>query len=269
MKRTNPRRRKSDWENQQLINATINAERMMSRIATNRAAAIARQRALGLMPSVQQIRRASGEKKGVDTILTLSPVIATTNTNGSMFVVNTVRPGNGSYNRVGRRIFNKSLRIKIRGNMNIVSQTTTYDIEGNSLRMVVVWDTQPSGVLPTFDTIFGSTTQAGTEATSIVDPIKYDNLQRFKILKDCWLPLNIEAISSGAANADNDYAFFIDEYINLKNRVTTFSGDSSPSTIADISTGGLYIVFRAAVNSAGVNTVAITADSIARLRYSD
>ena len=104
-------------------------------------------------------------KKGLDTDISLSPAIDTTNTNASSFVLNLVQQGNGSWNRVGRKIIPKSLRIK--GFVNILSTPTfaTGVATPTFLRMVVVYDKQPSGgAIPTFDTIFGITAQDGTES---------------------------------------------------------------------------------------------------------
>ena len=110
-------------------------------------------------------RQRMGELKGMDTDLSLTPVISTTNTNGSSFVANLVQQGAGSWNRVGRKIYAKSLRIK-----GIVTFTNTPTFatgaqNNNWCRMVVVHDQQPSsGSIPTFDAIFGITAQDGTES---------------------------------------------------------------------------------------------------------
>lgn len=211
-----------------------------------------------------------GEKKGVDTILTLSPVLDTTSTNGSSFVINLVQPGTASYNRVGRKIYCQSVRIKGVANHTYTPTVTTGDMTSNVLRMVVVWDAQPSGVLPAFDTIFGTTTQAGTEGSKFLDPVRYDNMGRFAVLRDTIIPMQIDYQNAFAGSSNisiQKYCF--DEYVKLSNRETVYSGQSSPCTIADISTGGLYIYFRSDVAAAGISQVAITEDSFARLRYTD
>ena len=132
--------------------------------------------------------------------------------------------------------------------------------------MVVVFDKQPSGTLPTFDTIFGATDQAANETTVYTDPVKYDNMSRFQVLKDVCIEANPEAILLGD-KINNRFKF--DEFIKLGNRETVFSADNAPATIADISTGGLYVFFRAQAATTDVNEWAISSNSIARLRYSD
>ena len=52
---------------------------------------------------------------------------------------------------------------------------------GEWVRAVLVWDKQPNnGAIPTFDTIFGQTSQAGVESASVMDHLRYDNMFRFR-----------------------------------------------------------------------------------------
>jgi len=215
-------------------------------------------------------RQRMGEVKGLDTLLSLNPIINTTGTNGSIFVLNLVPPGSASFNRVGRKIYNKSLRLK--GSFLFVTAptATTSDQLGSYIRMVVVWDKQPSsGSIPTFDSIFGVTAQDGTESTTLLSPLKYDNMDRFKILKDCTYVSNPDVVIGGGTTNQNERIVTFDEYLKLGGRETVFSGQSATQTIADISSGGLYVIFRANGNTALTNFNAVNADSIARLRYTD
>lgn len=218
---------------------------------------------------VAAVRRA-GEKKGVDTILTLSPVIATTNTNASSFVINLIQPGSGSWNRIGRKVNLQSARFRFSINHTYTLTAVTSDTAGNQLRMVVVWDKQPSGgAIPTFDTIFGRTDQGGTEVTTFLDPVKYDNMDRFSVLRDCVISPKVNATPpvGGTTNFISNF-YEVDEFVKLGGRETVYSGQSVPQTIADISTGALYVFFRAQVNS-GTNLMGISDDAFCRLRYND
>ena len=133
--------------------------------------------------------------------------------------------------------------------------------------MVVVYDKQPSGVLPTFDTIFGLTQPDGTEASTFLAPLRYDNTERFIVLKDTKWNCNPEGVpAAGGSIISPQYK--IDEYVRV-NLDSVFSGQSSPQTIADISSGALYVIFRCDQNTTGVFTATITADSFGRLRYVD
>ncbi len=210
----------------------------------------------------------SGELKGMDTSLAITgPVIATTSTNADAFVVNCIEPGNGSFNRIGRKAFMKSLRIS----GNVVYQgnadPTTGVAGGLILRMVVVWDKQPTGVLPVYSLMFGQTDQGGVETAHVYDQLRYDNTARFSVLRDCYITAKPnEGGSGGTTNVVSEVQRF-DEFIELKNRTTVFSGDSDPCTVADISSGGLYVFFRASFASANVQDFSISADSFARLRF--
>lgn len=122
------------------------------------------------------------DTKGVDTSVATA-VISSTNTN-HMSLVNGLAAGSGSYNRIGRKAKMHSLRV--RGNWRHVMGPSGGGVAtGGILRMVVVWDRQPSGAQPTFDTIFGHQTSDGTEVgATVLAPPKFDNMRRFKVLRD-------------------------------------------------------------------------------------
>lgn len=215
-------------------------------------------------------RRRDAEVKGMDTIIEDTGITATTNTNASSTVLNLVRQGTGSWQRVGNKAKLKSLRLKINGLVEMNPNATTGTVFGSTMRMVVVWDKQPSGVLPTFDTIFGKTTQDGTEVTAWSDPLKYDNAGRFHVIRDYQKTINPEIFNVGGGTTnDTLYAFSEDIYIDLLNKETVFSGQSAPMTIADISTGGLYLYFRADEAASNIIVWTILDTSMARLRYLD
>lgn len=224
----------------------------------------------GNKAAIKKVIRSVMEKKGVDTILTVSSVLLTTNTNAGSFVLNLIQAGNGSWNRVGRKVNLTHVRLTGIARLTYEAAATTGVVAGSTLRMVVVWDKQPSGAaIPSFDVIFGSTVQDGTEATAYLDSIKYDQMDRFSILRDCRIQMNPPTDNNQGGTSDQvsqDYPF--DEFIKLNNREVVFSGQSAPMTIADISTGAIYVFFRSNANS-GANTVSITSDSKSRLRYQD
>lgn len=208
------------------------------------------------------------EVKGVDIALTQAPaIITTTTTNANSILLNGIAPGTGSFNRVGRKVVLKTLRLK---GAALITQTPSAAgaISPGSLRMVVVWDQQPSGgTIPTWDVIFGITAQDGTESSTVLAPLRYDNMDRFTVLKDKIIDFDSvpgNVVSTASVSTLKSF----DEYISLKNRTSVYSGQSAPCTIADISTGGLYVYFRAQ-NSDGTVALSIDADSFARLRYTD
>ncbi len=209
----------------------------------------------------------SGELKGLDTALAIAgPVISTVTTNADSFVLNAIEPGNGSFNRIGRKAFMKSVRISgdcaFQGNTDPTTGAST----DTTLRMVVVWDKQPSGTLPTFNVIFGRTDQGGAETAAVFDHLRYDNTARFQVLRDVYTQSKQVPSHGGTTNVGLT-VYHYDEFIELKNRTTVFSGDSDPVTIADISSGALYVYFRARNSTANVIDWSVDSTMFARLRF--
>lgn len=221
-------------------------------------------------PAAPMVLKSSAEVKGLDTSLAATAVVSTTNTNDFVIPVNLVVPGNGSFNRVGRKIHMRSLRLYGTASVVIGARATTGDIGGNTLRMIVVYDKQPSGVLPTFADIFGTTSQAGTETSDWNDPLRYDNTSRFRVLRDKKMTANPRFFNAAGGTLDTQILRIqFDEYLKLNNSATVYSGQSDPCTIADISSGALYVIFRAEVNTAGTDVINVSTTSHARLRYTD
>lgn len=209
----------------------------------------------------------TGELKGMDTDLSDTNIVATTTTNDDMIVVNLIEPGNGSYNRVGRKIRMKSLFLKGQLNMQVANTTVPGSTSSATFRMIVVYDAQPSGVLPIFSTIFGTTVQNGGEGSQVLDSLRFDNTDRFRVLRDKRFSLNPGA--SATSTEGVLYKRNFEMYIPLKGIETLYSGQSSPCTIADISSGALYVIFRSDINNASIATVSVGSSSFARLRYHD
>lgn len=216
-------------------------------------------------------RKMQIEKKGFDTILGshggTSGYLDTTGTNGDIYPLNMVSPGNGSWQRVGKKLLLQSIRIQ--GQLYSFTQNNMTYVTGNTVRMIVVYDKQPSGNIPIFSDIFGRTSQTGvgeTEDTRISDPLRFDNTNRFRILRDITYDMN--PMSSGD---DGDFVVTyqtVDEYIKLNNLETQYSGQSVPTTQSDISSGGLYVIFRAS-NDVPTVSYALPRNLACRLRYYD
>jgi len=206
--------------------------------------------------------------KGVDTALAFAPVLATTNTNGSCAVLNLVRPGTSSFERIGRKIYPLSLELHVLFE-TILSVQAGGNLQGQTIRTVVVWDKNPNGVLPTWDAVFAYTTQDGTESSSVKAPPRYDNMDRFVVLYDDVCEANPYAVSS-TTPANMRLYNQIDCELDLTNDdlETVFSAQSSPATIADIASGGLYVYFRALANASFISSEVRT-PSVARLWYTD
>lgn len=229
----------------------------------------------GNYPAFLQKKRGVGftkEMRGCDTSIAVAigGVLATVTTNGAAILLNGVQRGTGSFNRLGRKITMKSLRVKADIACTHIIQLANGDQHGNTLRMVVVYDRQTNGgAIPNYNLIFGQTDQAGAETGNIYDSLRYDNTGRFAVLMDKVITSNPGSPGAAAASDLIQNRFFCDEYIKLKNLETFFSDTQSPMTNTEIATGSLYIYFRATINSNLISEWAVAPASFARLRYYD
>lgn len=248
--------------------------RSLSSVSSSRPSKKRRMSGVSKSRSRRRARALNKELKGMDTpIDQATNVLDTTSTNGDAYCLNLVQAGTGSWNRVGKKIYPQSLRLKGVATCVIDNQGTTGSLLSNTVRMVVVWDKQPSGnTIPAFSNVFGRTEQDGSESSAILDSLKYDNTDRFMVLKDIVITANPQANDSTAGGTINAvyYGFDFDEYIDLskKRLETVFSGQSSPMTMADMSSGAIYIYYRATVDDTTTHWVVLP-ESFARLRYYD
>lgn len=213
---------------------------------------------------------ARGITKGVDTQLSSAAnMTSDMSTTTDILPLNLIQAGTGSWNRVGRVVSMKSIRLRLHVTLKLApTDTLTF---GRSFRYLIIYDTQPNGVLPTKGDILGHKTQTGSEASIWNSLLAYDNMQRFTILKDETIVLNPHVRtfdSTGAPKGDFEMDANIDCFLKL-NHLTNFKAESSPSTIADISTGGLYVMFLTDSQDVNRGAVSVNGSSIARLRYTD
>ena len=217
------------------------------------------------------------EKKGCDVGFNNTTIPSTTNNNLGIWLLNGVQEGVGSWNRIGRYIWNKSIELDL--TLDWQTSSTASDsaqMVATWVRCLLVWDKQPSGgAIPNFDTIFGHTDQAGIETSSIQDHLRYDNMFRFKVLLDTEInptlvntTANNAAATSGASIiADTQIRYH--KFLKLGNKMTNFSGTANPMTNANISTGSLYLVIRAPSTVPTSESWTLSNTSTARLRYVD
>ena len=216
------------------------------------------------------------EKKGVDTTFVNTTIVDEVSTNNSIWLLNGIQEGVGSWNRIGRYIWNKSIELDL--NFQWTTSYSALDTEqfnGSYLRAILVWDKQPNNAaIPTFETIFGHTAQTGTESSSIVDHLRYDNMFRFKVLMDKTLNPTITSATSPTITGSTSGGLFqrtvvrFHKFLKLGNKMTNFSGTANPVTNAQISTGSLYLILRTPTVNATDNWVLLP-NSTARLRYAD
>ena len=94
------------------------------------------------------------EKKGCDVSFTNTPISSSNGTNAGIWLLNGVQEGVGSWNRIGRYIWNKSVELDLELDW-LTSNTATDSAQtvATWVRCTVVWDKQPNnGTIPNFDT---------------------------------------------------------------------------------------------------------------------
>lgn len=216
------------------------------------------------------------ERKGCDINFASTQVVNSTNTNANIYLLNGIQEGVGSWNRIGRYIWNKSIELDLNLSWNASYSTGDTAIHTASwIRCMVIWDKQPNnGSIPALNEIIGHTDQTGAESSTTSDHLRYDNMFRFKVLLDETInPTMVNSIPglASAPTADGmlTTAFVRwHKYLKLGNKMTNFSGTADPVTTANISTGALYLILRAP-NSDPDDYWGIESTSTARLRYVD
>jgi len=173
------------------------------------------------------------ELKGFDTaIQTLN---SSTVANPPTFLtLNAMVNGAEMFNRVGRKTYAKSLRI--RGKIYPIGATD----EGGA-RIIIYYDSQANTAIPTIVNLLQDSNAAA--ATSWASGINLTNRQRFKILKDYQVLLGSSANIAGQTELVPDpilHTNNIDWFIPLKGLESIYNAVNG-GTIADITSGALGI----------------------------
>lgn len=245
----------------------------MSQFTPEQRQRMARQRALamrkrGIRPFLSS-QSSFPEIKAVDLPLLISEFATVGTGNNQIGAVNLIQAGSSFFNRVGRKIELKSFTFK-----GIVFPVRTQTNE-HLARIILLYDRQTNGALPAVADILQTTDQTGANTTTSYSGINMNYRDRFLILRDIKLALpsvtdtggvttNLGAID-GVTPTTN-----ISFHVKLKNLVTQYRADSSPSVIGDIATGGLYMLFLGnLIGSLGVATNGWNIAWESRLRYGD
>lgn len=172
--------------------------------------------------------------------------------------LNTVINGAELYQRVGRKIYMKSLHI--RG----VIQATAASVE-QAGRIIIYYDSQPNGVAATIASLLQDSNAAS--GTSWASEINLTNRQRFKILRDYQVMLGDVTNIAGVAEVVPDpikNTLNIEMFIKLKGLEAIFNGTNG-GTIADITSGAIGITFVGNSTTDGNYALSYTS----RLRFYD
>jgi len=199
------------------------------------------------------LRLPRNEPKEVDLANANYPI----STTASITLLNGVALGSDNFNRIGREITMKYLRVK--GDIR-----ETGVAGGNEYcRIAIVYDRQANFAAPVYTDIFAVTTNAGVQSSTAESLPNEAKADRFLILKDFTvsLPSSTAGVASG-----NNVPFdttLIDWYIPLKGLGVKFLGTGS--TIASITAGSLYMVVIGRAAAAGTEVWEFTGSL--RLNY--
>lgn len=180
----------------------------------------------------------------------------------NIILLNGIQAAAGFFNRIGARCEMKNLHI--RGNIQNIATGLV-----STLRMIIVYDRQPTGALPVITDILQARDQTGAVTTTGNSEINLDNRDRFTIVRDVeWYAPPVTNTAGVLTNGPNfpgeDAQFDVNIFIKLRGLGVHFKSTSNPTTIVDIATGALYAAF---VSSNADNAWA--ANVSFRLRFDD
>lgn len=173
-------------------------------------------------------------------------------TTGNLVGINLIQVGSSMFNRVGRKIEMRSVRLKgFIGTLAVTRATTSPDYA----RIIIVYDRQVNGAYPAIASVLQDTDQAGTNTSEAMSGLNMDNRERFVTIMDKQIILpqatNTAGVLTNVFPNDTSLPCMIDEYRQLRGLTTHFKADSNPAVIGDISTGALYIISIAQVQADG------------------
>lgn len=155
-------------------------------------------------------------------VLTTASGAMTFDATGGIVLLNSISQGDGLANRHGNRI--QMLQLQLRGNANVVG--------GSILPQgfwAVVYDRQPTGALPALTLIYDAVNVNAFQALTTRD--------RFQILYR--QDFQLEG-ANPAVTADSLRRF--DRVVHLR-KMSAYTVGTTTGTIADISTGALYLIW--------------------------
>lgn len=168
--------------------------------------------------------------------------------------------GSSFYNRIARRTRGVALNI-----MGFIKPTLANAAAKPSqyARIMVIYDRQPNGAVPSLATILLDYDQGGTTTTQALSGINPDQRDRFMVLRDRKIllpPLGIngvaptlQSVGTGGVNSDlKDSLLVWNEYIKLNGLETQYKA-STGGGIGDIASGSYLVV---AIDSEDTSTSA-------------
>lgn len=170
-----------------------------------------------------------------------SPYTVTIDSSGSVYHINEIAKGVSQNQRIGNGY--RNIGVHLRGFVNQTPASGVFARE-DTVRMSLVWDTEPQGSLPVFNEIMQNTILSGSAALPL-----YPDEDRFKIVWSKTFTWG-RAAGNSVVLARHE----IDEYIGFPPYFFTkmTAGSATGGGIGVIRSGGLYILL--ASNTAAAST---------------
>lgn len=231
---------------------------------TGPAAAAAR----GARPYGKEIKTVDVQLVSGLTNQLFNPIIESLNSNLSAALLNGVQQGTADYNRVGKSINIKSLRVTgAFFNVFTLPVITNSGYNDKLIRMVIVHIKSGTTAIPNFDDIFGGIDQNGTVYNNMTSGVKPWLMHDVTVLRDKIFRINEDNAMLGTGD-QRCVRLPFDEYIPLKGIQTIYKGNAVPITISTIETGAIVMYCRCSFDLSA-DRAGITETGVARLRYED
>jgi len=174
--------------------------------------------------------------------------------------------------RNGRKVIVKSFYVKWRSfpaymETSLVEGQNMLDVNyfpQSAARFLIVWDTQPNGIVPNISDILTQDTTSGY--VDVLSFINMDNRDRFKILVDKFHQNGFQNTGTEKDMRSNASNLFTGKKYKKCNLEVIFNATNA-GTIADISTGALYFcaIGTEQPNTHNFNVIEVNT----RVRYAD
>lgn len=224
------------------------------------------------------MRMTGPEVKSVDTPQTNTALAS--GTTAAFVCVNLPVQGAAFYNRVASRIRMRSLMI--RAHIYASGNNLVALLIPTMARIMVVYDRQPNGALPTPADLLTAYGSSGSVTSTVFDNLNMNNKDRFTVLMDNQVLLPVVGVS-GAPPTNTAFAAYVDpnqnagvggpqavvnmnRFIKLKGLETHYK--ASTGAIGDIATGSLLLFFFSDDTNPAV-TSAYAVSWSARLKFHD
>jgi len=190
------------------------------------------------------------------------------NQTGTIQGLNFIQVGSSMFNRIGRKIEMRSVKLICTMNTLNVTRAT---ISPDYARVTIVYDRQTNGANPVFADIYQDTEQNGTNTTTAKSGLNMNNRERFVTILDKRITIPQATATAGVLTNvfPNDFMIPLrwEEFRRLRGLTTHYGADSNPAVVGDIRTGGLFLTCIADNTAAGAELFSL--DYNVRLKYVD